>query len=442
MATFLKRPSSTFAQVDPRPVTGQREYSLIFEGKTTTIQAAQADTRKLIEGTGATRVKDDNDRAVFTLDDPRGEIAVSLGTLGSKARALQLRARPDEIDHSNYWPPSQLRRVAAELVTRHELYDGPTRLHAHATTIGRMALKSWMDDILFSQDRQLPLVVLTPGRHTAPELAAEVAKDLAGIANVYVFDDAELAKNFSYSITKERGVFGGAVRIYRAGFTMECDPLDHDLLVPSYLDRRLSLGRGLSEELARRLLPLHGEPIERPRPQPAALPPIELPVVARRKTPQERLQELEEVLDALEQRNEELEEENRRLNTALRVQVERLRKLEGSAPKSNARPTHVPGIPWPLENPEGYTVELSDRFANDVATVARDAGLADEVRKKMESALRHPEDYGKDMRGARKGQRACYVARNYRLVWSVEGRKVRFVLIVSKEDPEYSPHGA
>lgn len=34
------------------------------------------------------------------------------------------------------------------------------------------------------------------------------------------------------------------------------------------------------------------------------------------------------------------------------------------------------------------------------------------------------------------------VANNYRLVWSVEGKTVRFVLIVSKEDPEYSPHGA
>lgn len=439
---LLKRPQATFARVDPRPVTGQREYSLIFEGKTTTIQAAHADARKLIEAAGARPVEATGEGAVFTIEDARGEIAISLCTLGAKARALQLRARPDDLDHTNYWPPAAVRRIAAHLVTHHGLYDGPTRLHAHPTILRAMDLKRWMDDELFSQDRQLPLVVLTPGAHTTAEIAADVAQDLAGIGNVYAFEDPELARNFSYSITKERGVFGGAVRIYRAGFSTESDPLDHDLLVTSYLDRRLALGRGLGEELARRLLPHRGDPIERPRPQPAPLHLPELPTIVRRKTPQERLQELEEVLDVLEQRNEELEEENRRLNAALRAQSERLRKLEGSAPAPSARVTHVPGIPWPLENPDGYSIELSDRFAHDVATVARDGSLADEVRKKMESALRHPEDYGKDMRGARKGQRACYVARNYRLVWSVEGRKVRFVLIVSKEDPEYSPHGA
>ena len=42
----------------------------------------------------------------------------------------------------------------------------------------------------------------------------------------------------------------------------------------------------------------------------------------------------------------------------------------------------------------------------------------------------------------RLGQRGAYVARNFRLVWALEGDAVRFVLCVSKEDPEYSPHGA
>lgn len=442
MTNLLKRPRVTFASVDPRPVIGQREYSLILEGQTATIQAAHADARKLIETAGASFAEETSGRIVFTRPDPHGEIAVSLRPLGAKARALELRIRPDEVDHSNYWPPVQLRRVAAQLVRSHELYDGATRLRSTPATLGPMDLKSWMDGVLFDADRQLPFIVLTPGRHTTPEIAAEVAEDLAGIANVYVFHDSDLAKNFSYSVTKERGVFGGAVRIYRAGFTMECDPLDHDLLVPSYLDRRLALGRGLGEELARRLLPLRGDPIERPRPERPALPPPELPIVVRKKRPEDRLHELEELLDAVEQRNEELEEENRRLNAALRAQADQLRRLENRPARPNERMTSLVGLPWPLENPDDREIELSDRFADDVATIARDRSLSEEVRKKMENALRHPEDYGKDMRGARKGQRACYVARNYRLVWSLEGRKVRFVLIVSKEDPEYSPHGA
>lgn len=428
--------------MDPRPVTGQREYSIIVEGKPAVIAAAHSHARKLIEATGTKLATEDEDKLVFVLDAPHGEIAVSLAVHGTKAKALQLRIRPDDIDQANYWPPRPLRRVAAELVRAHELYDGTTRLRATPAVLGPMDLKPWMDDVLFSTERELPIVVLTPGRHSTAAIANELAEDLAGIANVYTFSDPELAKHFAYSVTKERGVFGGAVRIYRVAFTMDCDPLDHDLLVPAYLDRRLSLGRGLGEELARRLLPLRGEPIDRPRREPVPLPPIELPAPVRRKRPEERVHELEEHIDALEERNEELEEENRRLNAALRAQAERLRRLEGNTPRTNVRMTSVPGIPWPLENPDDYSIELSERFADDVATVARDGSLADEVRKKMESALRHPEDYGKDMRGARKGQRACYVARNYRLVWRVEGRKVRFVLIVSKEDPEYSPHGA
>lgn len=429
--------------LDPRPVLGQREYNLVLEGKAKTIHAAYAQARALIENAGAIRAIEEPERIVFTSPNPHGDLAISLSTIGTHAKALQLRIRPDELDHMNYWPPTPLRRVAAEIVRQHELYDGTTHLLAKPVTLGPMDIKPWMDDVLLSRDRQLPVVVLTPGRHTSQEVANELALDLAGIANVYVLTDAELAKQWSYSITKERGVFGGAVRIYRADFTTESDPLAHDLLVPSYLDRRLSVGRGgMGEELARRLLPLRGEPIERPRPEPAPIALPEIPATPRRKRPEERIEELESMLDAVEQRNEELEEENRRLNAALRAQAERLRKLEGAGPKQSVRMTQVAGLPWPLENPDGRAIELSERFADDVATIARDGSLADEVRKKMESALRHPEDYGKDMRGARKGQRACYVARNYRLVWSLEGRKVRFVLIVSKEDPEYSPHGA
>lgn len=45
-------------------------------------------------------------------------------------------------------------------------------------------------------------------------------------------------------------------------------------------------------------------------------------------------------------------------------------------------------------------------------------------------------------RGPRHGQRGCRVARIYRLLWSVEGSAVRFLMAVSKEDPVYSPFGA
>jgi vacuolar-type H+-ATPase subunit F/Vma7 len=437
-----ERSQGRAATWEPRPVGGQREYSIVLEGNARVVQDAVANGRKLIEEAGAVVIQESGDRTAFLLETARGQFPIELRSVGQRARALQLRARPDELDQSNYWPPKEVRTIAARVVEAHELYDGPTRLLARPVHLAPIDLRRWTDDVLLSPDRQLPMVVLTPGRHTSADAAAELASDLAGIANVYVIDDADAARQWSYSITKERGVFGGAVRVYRAGFTAECDPLDHDLLVPGYLDRRLALGRSLGEEIARRILPHRAEPIERPRPAPSTPAILPLPTLPRRKRPEERLRELEEHIEAIEQRNEELEEENRRLNAALRAQAERLRALESPPARSATELLTIPGIPWPLENAEGYDVELGDLFSADLAKVARDGGLADEVRKKMESVLRHPEDYGKDMRGARHGQRACYVARNYRLVWSVEGKKVRFVLIVSKEDPEYSPHGA
>lgn len=428
---------------EPRPVLGQREYSVIFEGKSRVIDAAYGHARRLVESVGAKLVKEDETSAIFVHEDADASLPLSLEVLGTKTNALQLRIRPDEVDHANYWPPQPFRQIAATLVHEHDLYDGPTRLRATPVTLRPMDVRPWMDNVLFSTDRQLPIVVLTPGPYTGSDVASQVAHDLAGIANVYVFSDAELARNWSYSITKERGVFGGAVRIYRADFTTESDPLAHDLLVPIYLERKFSAGRGsLSEELARRLLPMRSEPIDWPRPTPLLPPLPAIENLPRRKRPEERIRELEDHIDAIEQRNEELEEEVRRLNAAVRAQAERLRKLQDATASTAARLERIPGIPWPLENPEGYDVELSERFADDLARVARDGSLAEEVRKKMENALRHPEQYGKEMRGARHGQRCCYVARNYRLVWSVDGQTVRFVLIVSKEDPEYSPHGA
>lgn len=138
---------------------------------------------------------------------------------------------------------------------------------------------------------------------------------------------------------------------------------------------------------------------------------------------------------------EDLREEVRHLNDALREAKGELKRLRAAGRQPAVPLAQVAGLPWPLENLKRHPVGIGERFTDELQRVARDGSLAADVRTKMEAVLEAPETYGKEMRGARKGQRACYVANNYRLVWSVSQRTARYVFVVSKEDPEYSPHG-
>lgn len=433
----------------PRPVTGTREYALtLATPKPLGVEVIRQDAARLLEVAGARHVTTVDGWALFTRETAGEEtFGVALRvTKGKDATEIGLRMRPAWIHQNNFWPPPPLLGVTQALVKTYELRANAEQVPLDPKAVTGATVQTFIQRVLLAKDR-LPVLVITPGPYSAPDATAQTARDLAGLATVYI-TDLQAPVTLQTMLTKERAVFGGAVRIYRPGFTAYDDPLDHDLLVAHYLERRLTQGRTLAAEVARRLLPNAGDPLPFPK-EAMPAPQLTLPQLPKRPTSLDRIEDLQRALeDANDERQElhvenaALREENRRLNAALRAAKERIRAHKGG-PKGED-PTHVriDGLPWPVSNPIGLPVRLSDVFPEQARKVARDGSLGDELRNKMETVLEAPEDYGKPMRGARKGQRSCHVSHNYRLVWSVEGEAVRFVLIVSKEDPEYSPHGA
>lgn len=449
MAAPPTAPRDAIGHLEPRPVTGQREYSVRLNIKTnfgaTALQDALA---KLIEPAGAVRVAAESNATLLTYSPPSAPQPWGISIEAKKQKdtaEVIIRARPDYLSQYECWPDKAIVEWIASIVDRYEPRVGQTRASTKPLALAGHEARAWVERTLTAKDRDLPILLITPGPCSSPEIAEPTARELAGIALVYVAGDLDAPETLIQMLGKHRAVYGGAVRVYRPGFSPYDDPLDHDLLVTRYLDTALKRDWTLAAEIGHRILPLAGKPIPIPRAQPDP-PKFELPKIERRvdrvEALEARIVELDATIRELIEENARLHEENRRLNAALRESKDQIRMLEGATNRVLPDTTSVAGLPWPLENPNGWNIELSDRFVDDIRKVARDRGLAEEVRNKMEAALLDPVEYGKPMRGARKGQNNARVANNYRLVWSVEGRTVRFVLIVSKEDPEYSPHGA
>lgn len=428
----------------PHAVDGQREFHLRTQIPGQHAPSLAEALAQELEAAGARREESHLDGIVLTCrrDGELEPVVIHIhGHRLDEGPTLTIRIRPDNIHQTNILPPRFIHDVVIDFLGRHDArIAGAPLQHAPRAMAGPIAAARFVETQLMARTPRLPIVVVTAGPHAEPESVARLARDLAGFATVWNAD-APAANALVTKLGKERSVYGGAVRIYRPGYTPYDDPLDHDLMITSYLERRVGNGRTLSDEIARRVLPEAGEHITRTKVTPTPVS-VRIPAAPRRPNAEGRLATLEEEVASLRDENELLRDEVRNLNDAIRAAKQELEAARASSQRPSVPVTQFEHLPWALENPNRHPVELAEHFIDQIERVARDGSLAEDVRRKMEAVLEKPEDYGKDMRGARKGQRACYVANNYRLVWSVNGRTVRFILIVSKEDPEYSPHGA
>lgn len=460
--------------MEPRKVEGLREYALDLAVPAADVLQAAGALAQRFEASGACIVGSADDTWTLSMRPANGRddwtIQIRTKTAADTGHVL-LRAQPAHLHGNNFWPPPAITDVVARFVISPGCAIGGAQASATAHVLTPERAEAWLKVVLFSPTRTVPIVVVTPGTYSDRERVDALARELAGLALVYVFDDEDALRVLRNAVSKERGVFGGAVRLYRPGFTPEADPLDHDLLVRHYLELRLIGDRTLGAEIARRILPLAGDAIPLAgRPASRQISPVSVapaPVV-RMAPPTSRaartvtvepaparadiVVELDGLKDAVanlrrrissvESENEGLAEENRRLTSGLAQLRSRADDLEAALERVNPRLTHLDGLPWPIDNPERRQVTLNDSFRDDVAAIEGDGSLAAEARKKIEAVLADPERYGKPMRAVRKGQYSCHVARNYRLVWAVDGEAVRFIQLVSKEDIRYSPHGA
>jgi len=101
------------------------------------------------------------------------------------------------------------------------------------------------------------VVLMSPGPDGAPLVDATLwAKKLSPLAFVFVAESAEAAKLWEDAIgTSEYACWGGAIRVYRPGFTLSDDPLSHPFYRPDEIAQSL-VGRrevDLADEIVAKL---------------------------------------------------------------------------------------------------------------------------------------------------------------------------------------------
>lgn len=116
-------------------------------------------------------------------------------------------------------------------------------------------MESWVQDVLLSPKRSLPVVLISPDVWTGrPSLdPGSVQKSLDGLAEVVELRD----KFAAFALTDEVGsrwtCFDGAVRVYWPGFALSDSPEVHPLYLASILRRRREEGRPWEIEFGQRL---------------------------------------------------------------------------------------------------------------------------------------------------------------------------------------------
>ena len=367
-------------------------------------------------------------RFAHARDEVGQEWTSQLVTQPSQAGAqVHLRAQPGRSSVTDHWPPAPVREVAAQLAIKWPCFVGPSRIEPRPLELQAADVPGWANGVLRDKSRVLPVVVLAQGEHATLEAARSLAHDLLGLALVVRLANEKAAEALHALLGKNRDTLG-EVSLYLPGFDSQRGS-SHDLA------ECVTSDWALANEVAGRILPPVGSIIERPA----------LPMSLRRQadeiaqtmqgrvSAQDRVLILEAEKARLEAHAQALDATILDLKAKLHAAEGRIRTLEKRMPKVKPE-----GLPWELQNPEGWDVHLEDGFKRDVDRVSKDAGLAEELRKKMEAALRDPEHAGDPMRAEFKGIWRSWTKDKWRLGWRHQEDVVRFVFFKHKEDPAYS----
>ena len=130
--------------------------------------------------------------------------------------------------------------IVRSLLRDFNVYDAGLRIEARYVEIGASDipnLVSWLINI----ERRLPVVVVSrptvSGTSTLD--ARSLANQLAGIAHVRLLSSGQAAWALSDTVGTDLGVWGGAVRVYFPGFSLEDDRYHHRLFLPDRANNSL-----------------------------------------------------------------------------------------------------------------------------------------------------------------------------------------------------------
>ncbi|MBF6605167.1 MAG: hypothetical protein IVW53_06245 [Chloroflexi bacterium] len=110
-------------------------------------------------------------------------------------------------------------------------------------------------DLLLDPRRRLPVIVLTPAGETGRGLVdpREVAYRLIGVAHVVEIVDRDATFGLTDRLGPLLSVYGGAVRTYWPGFTLDSNPMAHPLWLPGRIEVVENSDAGVAKRLERQL---------------------------------------------------------------------------------------------------------------------------------------------------------------------------------------------
>lgn len=110
-------------------------------------------------------------------------------------------------------------------------------------------------ELLLDHRRRLPVVVLTPTGATGHGLVdpRKVASRVIGLAHVVEIVEREATFLLSDRLGNLLSVYGGAIRTYWPGFTLEANPLSHPLWLPERVEAIEASGTGVARRLEQML---------------------------------------------------------------------------------------------------------------------------------------------------------------------------------------------
>ena len=146
-------------------------------------------------------------------------------------------------------------RLLTQLLTTCDCRVGGNPIPTKPTFLGITDVGRFADDVLLSETRSLPVLMISCDPWTEQPLvdASEAQDKLLGFAQVALLNDKWVTFRLTDHLGKALSCFNGSVRLYWPGLQTKSNPLDHPLYFPDRIRQHRTQGRPLESHLFRLL---------------------------------------------------------------------------------------------------------------------------------------------------------------------------------------------
>jgi hypothetical protein len=168
---------------------------------------------------------------------------------------LVLRAGQSNYKLTSYSPDPGPPYIVRQVVEDFECVVGGRTLTREPRTLGENEVYEFVHDVLYSDARRLPIVLVTPEGQSGDELvdADRLAEFLTGLAEVYRVEGDFTTYHLSDILPPDFSTYNGAARIYWANLDREDSPYWHPLFTRDQILNWQDHGRDPYWEISQRV---------------------------------------------------------------------------------------------------------------------------------------------------------------------------------------------